>query len=483
MELIKKILIKLLMLAVLLFAVNLTYKHTLWKVDRSKYADVLDSLNNIKDSTDILYISSSSNYFHPITDKVGYTVSGFIDEQFPNLKVNAINKGYMHAGAFYSVLRNIPKKSPIKTVVVCVNMRSFGAFWLYSETETAYSQMELMCNNNYPLILRRFLLSLDYYDNVKKDEREKQFKTAWREDTLQIPEYDVNTDIVDWDSTCVCKGGFVTIDGKPDNDKLNFKCNIIKAFAYTLDTVNNIRFKQFDNIIALAKKRNWNLVFNILPEDYDKAIIMVGDVIPYIIDKNVKLFIEKYKNSGVKIIDNHRLLSGSCFYEKYPTEHYTTEGKKKLASVLANKLREIYPEQKYSQLQYINELDTNKTSFKFDSITNLTKTNQFSKMYRITSLFAYKQKIDSVFVEYTPITEIQTDSVSFVIEYVNKSNIYSWEMYPLKEFENKNNKRKNTLPLPKILDSNDQIRMYFWNAGNDEVLISNPYLYTKRNIE
>ncbi len=477
MELFKKILIKIIMFIALLFAVNLTYKHTLWKFDRSKYADVLDSLNQIKDSTDILYISSSSNYFHPITDKVGYTVSGFIDKQFPQLRVNAINKGYMHAGAFYSVLENIPKSSPIKTVVVCVNMRSFGAFWLYSETETAYSQMELMMNTNYPLIFRRLLLSLDYYDNVSKKEREKQFKTAWRQDTLIFPKYKINANIIELDSMCVCKGGYKTVKDEPDNDKLNFKCNIIKAFAYTLDTVNNIRFKQFDKIIDLAKKRNWNLVFNILPEDIDKATIMVGDVIPYILDKNVKIFIEKYKNSRALIIDNHRLSNGSCFYEKYPTEHYTTEGKKKLAGVVASELRKIYPDKKYKPIKYINELDTNKTTFKYDSLVYLDKNKRFSSMFKINSLFAFKNNLDSAKVVYTPLNEITSDSALFVVEYVNKNNIYSWKMFPLKAFKKNNSKRIFTVPIPKILDSNDQIRMYFWNAGNENVSLLNPYVY------
>ena len=473
MELIKKILIKILMLIVLLFAVNLTYEHTLWEVDRGKYADVLDSLNLIVDSTDVLYLASSSNYFHPITDTVGYTISGFIDEQFPNLKVNSVCKGYMHAGAFYSVLKNIPKNSPIKTIVVSVNMRSFGAYWVYSDSETAYSQMELMMNTDYPLIFRRLLLSLDYYDNKSKEEREQQFVTSFKKDTIHLPQFNIKQNILDWDSTLSFTLKFVKTNRINDLNKNGFACNIVKAFAYNLDTINNIRFKQFDNIVRIAKERGWNLIFNIIPDDIDKAEIMVGKEIPYILRHNADIFKEKYKN--VTIIDNLELLNAYYFYEDYPTEHYTTLGKQIVANSVAEVISEIYQNTNFIEKKYnINDNIDNKSYFiSYTNYDTLSNKNPYTKAFELKSLNTFKLKTDSLTISFETNSQLN-DKLFAIIEYYKDTNTYSWNSYPLSLFNNENdNIYTNKIELPDIIDTQDGIRIYLWNNGNKEFIFKN----------
>jgi len=471
MKLIKKILIKVLMLIVLLFAVNLTYEHTLWNADRSKYADVLDSLNTIVDSTDVLYLASSSNYFHPLSDTVGYTISGFIDDQFPNLRVNSVCKGYMHAGAFYSVLKNIPKNSPIKTIVVSVNMRSFGAYWVYSDSETAFSQMELMMNNDYPLIFRKFLLSLDYYDNKTVEERRQQYLNSWRNDTLNITKYNFKKTTFDWDSISSLSSRYKDINYRNDYDKVGFMCNIIKAFAYNLDTINNIRFKQFDKIVDLAMSRNWNLIFNILPEDIDKANIMVGNEIPYILRKNRDVFVDKYKKQKVTIVDNMELLNGKYFFEYYPTEHYTTIGKRVLSNSVSKVISNFYPNKQFKE----DNIDINgnikqiKPYIIYENGEVLNVNKRYSNSLKYKSIDVAKSNFDSVKVSFITENKVINDSLYLVVEYYNEKRTYYWKSYKLNEFLHNNSTFSNKIELPEILDTDDEIKIYIWNNSVDSL--------------
>lgn len=333
-------------IAVLLVVFNIIYEHTFWKSDVKAHADMLQALNDVQDSTDILFLSSSSNYFYPKSDTNKLFISEWLQLFYPKQRVNAIYKGYLHAGMFRSILENIHENSPIKTVVLELNLRSFGAYWLYSNVETSYSAQQLLMDTKKPLLLRRFLLSLDYYDNKTNHQRELQYLSAWENDTLNFPKHFPFHNVKVWDWHLATHGDFKNSDGQVDMLKRGFTCNIVKSFAFQIDVNKHPRIADLDAIVQWAKKRNIHLVFAIMPEDLERASSMVGDEINWFLEKNKALIVQRYGPQGVIIVDGLNLLNSQNFYETYPTEHYISPGRALVAQKIAEAIDSIYPGQR-----------------------------------------------------------------------------------------------------------------------------------------
>ncbi len=323
---------------------NYIYKYTQWPKDRVEYADLLDSLDLVKNNTDILYLSSSSNYFYPKTDTSKKWISAYLNDFFPDKRINAIHKGYMHAGIFLSILKNIPENTPIETIVVSVNIRSLGAFWIYSDVETAYASQQLIMNQELPVLLRRFFLALGYYDNKTKEEREQQFLTAWENEVFTQTDASFPfKNVIEWDKAVAKSGKYTHPDGSWDMPKLEYACNLVKAFAFEVDSLNP-RVQDFDKIVDYCKSRNWNLVFHILPEDVGNTRKLIGKELNHYISNTADYLFERYQSKGVNIVNNYNLLDNSYFYESYPTEHYSSYGKLQVAASIAQQLKQYYSE-------------------------------------------------------------------------------------------------------------------------------------------
>lgn len=362
MEIIKKVIFRILALALFLFLANLLYTKTFWESDILKHADLLDSIAIKQNNTDVLYLSSSSNYFCPSTDTSKSTISEYLNLYFPKLRINSIHKGYMHSGVFFSVLENIPQDSPIETIIISINLRSFGAYWLYSEVESNYSAQKLMMEPNYPPLLKRFLLSLNHFDNKSKKERESQFLTSWTEDTLKSlrKEFPYKT-VMDWDHAIAKSIKYKNEDGSINYEETGFACNIVKAFAFEINN-NHPRIKDLDRIVELSKKRKWNLIFHILPEDFEKAERMIGSEIPFMLTQAKNIITDRFKEEDLQFVNNLDILNASFFYEKYPTEHYNSVGKRIIAQKLSNALSFFYPKE-YTDLKWEPNLSISDSIF------------------------------------------------------------------------------------------------------------------------
>ncbi|HBX53462.1 MAG: hypothetical protein A2275_01940 [Bacteroidetes bacterium RIFOXYA12_FULL_35_11] len=345
------IIIRILVLAGVLLTLNYLYKYTLWPSDVHQHADLIDSISKYQMQSDVLFISSSSNYFYNKTDSNKITISTWLHKFYPSLRINAIHKGYLHAGVTESIMNYIDKDSPVKTIIVELNIRSLGSFWINSETEAAYSVQKLMMNKQIPLIFRRFLLSLGYYDARTKEEREKIYLNEWKTDSIYFNgKYPAKT-VLDWEISLVNNLKIFTVEGTIEKDKTYFACNLVKMFALQIDTATNVRIKNLDEIVRIAQKRNWNLVFVILPEDFDKVAKMVGEELAMLLDQTADILKKRYQKDGVIVVDNMKLLSSNYFYETYPTEHYVSSGKAYVAENIANALKPLYPD-KFNPVTY-----------------------------------------------------------------------------------------------------------------------------------
>ncbi len=334
---------RLILFLVILVLGNWFYGNSSWQKDVSKHADLLDSLNNIVNVTDILMLSSSSNYFHQVDDSSKSTVSDFLQTYFPSKRINPIHKGYLHAGMFWSIIRNIPDNSPIETLVIELNLRSFSAFWLYSQVESLYSVQGLFMNPNYPSIIKRALFALDFYDNQTDEERKLQVDKVWKTSEFTLAYQFPFSTVSEWEYDIVHQN-FLRKDDGSKNWYLTEKASgLIKAYAFDLSPQGEERIQSFDKILEEAKARNWNVVLVVVPIDVDKIHALLGPEIPRLLLTAQAQLKKRYEKAGVHFIEGVTALPSSLFYEEFPTEHYLSAGKAWLAEQIALQLKQTFP--------------------------------------------------------------------------------------------------------------------------------------------
>lgn len=300
-------------------------------------AELIYKLDSSLDEKKILYFGESSNFTTSNTDSCKKSISELLDDYDKDYNIGTISKGAIHASTYYKLISRIPEKNTIKAIIVTVNLRSFGINWIESELETNLSRAEIIYAT-YPPVFKKFQLSFKWYDNVPFFKRKERIKWHYRHDTFSLVSKKFRT-VRDWDKE-VFNSGIPDADGKKDPVKTNVACHFIKNYAFVI-TGSNPRIHDLDNIIELCKKKKIRLIFNLLPENHEKATELCGEDLEILMRKNVSFLKERYKSKTI-FIDNFSLLPDSCFIDKdWPTEHYDYFGRKEIVNTIDSALKTI----------------------------------------------------------------------------------------------------------------------------------------------
>ncbi len=340
----KKILLKILSFVILLIVINYIYKFTFFEKDLQQHSsDSVNLIRAVPNDADIIYIGESSNITSRGDDNDKRSISAFVGDYFPELNIYDISLPASHAGIFKVLLKNIPKQSEVQTIIVTLNLRSFNAQWIYSKLETPL-QKSMVLLKPYPPIINRFLLSFKSYDIQTDEERELQFKQKWEEDVFNFPYPFPHRDVMQWDKWMANKG-VLDDSGSYDKSQTELACHYIKTYGFQIDTLSNPRIKDFNDIIKFAEKRGWNLVFNLLAENTEKAEYLVGKDITYLMNENSKLLKSYYQSKGIKVIDNLNSVEDEQFIDQnWTTEHYAEKGRKIISRNVAVAIKSFHPE-------------------------------------------------------------------------------------------------------------------------------------------
>ena len=341
MKVFYKIGLKLLLVFVILIISNELYTNYLLESDIKKhtYREIADVIP--KDS-EIVYFGESSNFNTYYEDKDKRSISEYIANYFPTKRFGTVHKGALHAGVYKYLMQHFPEENPIETIVVTLNLRSFSANWIYSELETALTKSIVLLKKG-PALKNRFLLSFKGYDIKTKEQRVKQFKNKWEESTLQFPWDFPHLNVNRWDKA-MDKQGIRNPDGTKDWKTTTLACHYIKSYAFQIDTLSNPRIKDFDEIVEYATSKGWNVVFNLLAENTDKAQELIGDDLLYLMRQNRDLLVKRYQKKGAIVVDNLEEIEALYFTDKdWATEHYWENGRKTIAKNVADSLRRLYP--------------------------------------------------------------------------------------------------------------------------------------------
>lgn len=327
-----------------LIGMNFLYKYTFYQQDIQIHSEVIDEVRRVvRDSCEVLYVGESSNTNSAEKDIDKRSISAFVCDYYPALKVSDITKPAAHAEIFYLLLNNIPEKSAVKTIIVTLNLRSFDANWIYSSLEPQIQKYAVFLRD-YPPLIGRFLLAFKGYDNRTEAELEKAYKYEWKYIELQVPFPLKHKTVKEWDRAMFLEGKRFP-DGSIDYKLTELACHYIKTYAFQIDTVKNPRIKDFDNIVKLAKERHWNLIFNLMAENTEKGQELVGDELTFIIRQNRDLLIKRYHKDGVLVVDNlERVPSREYTDTTWTTEHYGEKGRRIIARNVADTLKRFYSE-------------------------------------------------------------------------------------------------------------------------------------------
>ncbi|MDX2359360.1 MAG: hypothetical protein QNK23_01045 [Crocinitomicaceae bacterium] len=342
MKIVKHIVPRIFLLAAILFATSYIYTEYLYEDDLQEHSPIINTIREIPLETDILYVGESSNIMYAEDDADKRTISEMLAGHYPSLTVFDLSKRASHAGIFKTFLAAIPEDKEIKTLVMTLNIRSFGANWIHSSLETPLAKNNVLLGLEHPII-KRFYLSFKAYDNDNEQVRRHNMLAQWDSDELIFP-YDfpyANTN--EWDDAMAATG--IKLGGGKIDPVTDLACHYIKAYAFQIDTLTNPRIQDFNEIIALANERGWNVVFNLLGENLEKADELVGKDLLFLMEQNHNLVVDYFERQGVTVVDNFSAVSNQYFIDQdWTSEHYTEEGRSHVAGNVAKHLRIFHPD-------------------------------------------------------------------------------------------------------------------------------------------
>lgn len=327
MEMIKKITIRLFLLAAIVAVSEIIYTNTTYQSDLRSEGNVFLKFQRGITNADALYFAASPNASVHRDDIDQRTIGQMMDDFIPSLKLESVDTGGIHAGVFKHLIKMIPSDSKVKTVVVNMNYRSFGMGWIHSTLENAI-QKQMVFYNNRPAVINRFLQGLNYYDAVSDHERERLMLSHWKNDKLPFDA--PRNNVTDW--CAVEKWGDWT------NPKRQLADHYIKNFAFVLNE-KNPRVQDFDEIVEICKEKNLKLIFVILPENLEECQKLVDKDLVNLMKNNRNWLVDRYSSKDVTVVDCFEAVPDSIFIERtFPSEHYKEFGRMTIARAVADVL-------------------------------------------------------------------------------------------------------------------------------------------------
>lgn len=339
----KKLVIRVAAVAVMLVCMNWVYSKWFFRNDLVKYSDIVElSWQVADDSCRIVYVGESSNNHYGKEEPDRRKISAYVSEYFPTVKMGDMTREASHAQTYYYMLKHIPEDAAAETVVVTMNLRSFGSSWIYSRLETALRK-QLVLLKDYPPFFNRFLLAFKAYTIHSDEEWDNMAKEARRTAPLDFP-YEFHHPTSDeWDKS-MAWNGWRDEEGNRDQAKTELACHYVKTYAFTI-TDDNPRVADFDAIVELCRQRGWHLIFNLMAENVDKASELVGEDLLFLMRRNRDYLLQRYGSmEDVVIVDNLSLVRDVNFIDQnWTTEHYYEEGRRIIADNVAKALKTFYP--------------------------------------------------------------------------------------------------------------------------------------------
>ncbi|MDO5315173.1 MAG: hypothetical protein Q4F82_03590 [bacterium] len=466
----KKLLIRIGMVLVMLVVLNWVYSKWFFEKDLREHSDIVElSWQVTDDSCRIIYLGESSNNHYGDEEANRRKISDFTADYFPTVKMGDLTKEASHAQTYYYMLKHIPATSAVETVVVTMNLRSFGPLWIYSKLETPLRK-QLVLLEDYPPLVNRFLLAFKAYPIKTEEEWNEVVFEHWRTDTFNIPGLPWRT-TADWNHG-MNSNGWYDAHGQRDWDLTALACHYIKTYAFEIND-DNPRVKDFDAIVDLCRERGWNLVFNLMGENVDKANELVGKDLMLLFKKNHDYLMQRYGSlEGVTVVDNLNLVRDVNFIDQdWTTEHYYEEGRRIVADHLALALREFYPDDYHNP----DSLKLDVGHYFLGGTRSLDKQHPYS-MTLMLNADSISPDWDMLNVAFEIKQQDELSKPVLAVEKHNPSGEVAIDSYAVNKPVQENGTwdfATFALPIDTVFRSAQKIKLYVHNFSESEVQIRN----------
>lgn len=251
-----------------------------------------------------------------------------------NDTVWTIQQGAIHAGVFLKLIKRLKYKPATQTLIIAVNLRSFGINWIESKLETNIARASIFYES-YPSLVKKFMVNFKMYDNDEEFQRKEKIKWHYKHDDFVTPSRKYKT-VKQWDGDIFARG-IKTTKLSIDRDTTELACHFRKNYAFAIDS-ENPRVKDLEQICTFCRQNNIKLVMHILPENFERAQELIGSDLTYLMRQNVA-FINNTFASKATVIDNSEILNKHQFIDlNWPTEHYYESGRRKIAIQISKNL-------------------------------------------------------------------------------------------------------------------------------------------------
>ena len=327
-------------LAIFLLA-NYCYKALFWVDDTNEFNPTLDNLFVNEPTADILYFGESSNFHleHPKTKKV--RISDYIDSFLTQHEVNPVDNAGLEASNYLYIMKNLPEQTQVKALVVTMNLRSFGYTWILDGNYNYHRRANEFAELRPPLI-NRFFVALKAYDHIPESERVALLTKHKNQDPIHWPFSLSYHTLSEWNHSLQNRDwtGHSTYSKQ---EALSMASHYVKNFAFSLNTEENPRINDFDQIVMFASQRNIPLVFHLLSENIEQAEKMVGEEMSWLLRQNAQTLVNRYHDGkNVWVVNNLETVPDAMFVDRhFPIEHYSNLGKKMCAQNIVDTLRGI----------------------------------------------------------------------------------------------------------------------------------------------
>lgn len=454
----------------MLVVLNWVYSKWFFEKDLREHSDIVElSWQVTDDSCRIIYLGESSNNHYGDEEANRRKISDFTADYFPTVKMGDLTKEASHAQTYYYMLKHIPATSAVETVVVTMNLRSFGPLWIYSKLETPLRK-QLVLLEDYPPLVNRFLLAFKAYPIKTEEEWNEVVFEHWRTDTFNIPGLPWRT-TADWNHG-MNSNGWYDAHGQRDWDLTALACHYIKTYAFEIND-DNPRVKDFDAIVDLCRERGWNLVFNLMGENVDKANELVGKDLMLLFKKNHDYLMQRYGSlEGVTVVDNLNLVRDVNFIDQdWTTEHYYEEGRRIVADHLALALREFYPDDYHNP----DSLKLDVGHYFLGGTRSLDKQHPYS-MTLMLNADSISPDWDMLNVAFEIKQQDELSKPVLAVEKHNPSGEVAIDSYAVNKPVQENGTwdfATFALPIDTVFRSAQKIKLYVHNFSESEVQIRN----------
>lgn len=324
----KYILPRILVLMVTVCVSSMVYKKVYMEPELKEQGPLKFNLLEFQWHNDVLYFGESSNIWTDPADTDKRNISDMINDSLTGMRLSGIQHSAYHAGMFLPVIASVDPRSRVKHLVVTMNLRSFDQAWIYSGLEGNLRRTACFYQLTDPMY-NRLCATLGFYEHKDPEKQNAAMLKAFKEDTIKVPFKLKWLTIDQWKDNIV----YHLSDGKTDEEKQALAHHYVKAYAFSIDTLNNPRIHDFDRIVNECQTKGIKLYFNILSENTRYADSLVGPELTRLMRYNRDLLVRRYAAKGAIVIDNLETVDAMDFSEKnWTTEHYNQRGRARVAA-------------------------------------------------------------------------------------------------------------------------------------------------------